>query len=103
QDAIVPAAVGVDIGCGMMAAQTPLDADRVAAVTPDLKRAIEAAVPTGFNVHRVPTGPARAWKGWAAMRFECEDKLRDRAMHQLGTLGGGNHFIEVSVDEDRRV
>ncbi len=113
--AIIPAAVGVDIGCGMIAARTSL----VAADLPDnlfgLRSAIEKAVPHGKTFGRRDQGawehvPNAADQAWSAMagRFKAItdkypklEKTNNRA--HLGTLGGGNHFIEVCLDEVNRV
>ncbi|MCU1720728.1 RtcB family protein [Pseudomonas sp. 5P_5.1_Bac1] len=115
QGAIIPAAVGVDIGCGMIAARTSL----VAADLPDnlfgLRSAIEKAVPHGKTFGRRDQGawehvPNAADQAWSAMagRFKAItdkypklEKTNNRA--HLGTLGGGNHFIEVCLDEVNRV
>ena len=115
QGAIIPAAVGVDIGCGMIAARTSL----VAADLPDnlfgLRSAIEKAVPHGKTFGRRDQGawehvPNAADQAWSAMagRFKAItdkypklEKTNNRA--HLGTLGGGNHFIEVCLDEANRV
>jgi tRNA-splicing ligase RtcB (3'-phosphate/5'-hydroxy nucleic acid ligase) len=115
--AIIPAAVGVDIGCGMMAARTSL----VASDLPDdlraLRAAIEAAVPHGRTDnggkndrgawHDLPGPQVQAWRelepGYRRI-VEKHPKL-DRGSHvtHLGTLGTGNHFIEVCLDQDQRV
>ena len=115
QGAIIPAAVGVDIGCGMIAARTSL----VAADLPDnlfgLRSAIEKAVPHGKTFGRRDQGawehvPNAADQAWSAMagRFKAItdkypklEKTNNRA--HLGTLGTGNHFIEVCLDEVNRV
>jgi len=115
--AIIPAAVGVDIGCGMMAAQTSL----VAADLPDnlgkLRRAIERSVPHGRTNHggsgdegsfRQPTAPAeKAWRKLKRGYHRITEKYprldRGRTLQHLGTLGTGNHFIELCVDEADRV
>jgi len=106
--AVAPAAVGVDIGCGMAALQT----DLVARDLPDdLKRsrlAIEAAVPVGREQHRrevwgALTPELRARCSALLDRFGDLDPsvngLQQRAAQQLGTLGGGNHFIELCLDQ----
>ena len=112
--AIIPAAVGVDIGCGMMAVRTSL---RAADLPDDLHRlrtAIEAAVPHGRTDNGGPNDRG-AWKdvpqanadAWAALRpgydvITAKHPRLDRGWHvqHLGTLGTGNHFIEVCLDED---
>jgi tRNA-splicing ligase RtcB len=111
--AIIPAAVGVDIGCGMIARRTSL----VASDLPDnlraLRTAIERAVPHGRtdNGGRNDRGawhspPAAQWAAWALLRPGYERIIAkhpklDRGQHvnHLGTLGTGNHFIEVCLDE----
>jgi tRNA-splicing ligase RtcB len=115
--AIVPAAVGVDIGCGMMAIQTSLNASQLPDNLHGIRDAIEKAVPVG----RTDQGGANdrgVWKHapehhvnvWAALepRYKAilakypklEHKQR---VNHLGTLGTGNHFIEVCLDEAGRV
>ncbi|QSB14716.1 RtcB family protein [Natronosporangium hydrolyticum] len=109
RQALAPAAVGVDIGCGMTAVRTSL----VDAELPDdlsrLRSAIEAAIPVGFGRHQRPVDPRRVrgldGKGWEPFWAGFGDlhasvgKLESRAAQQLGTLGGGNHFIEVCVEQ----
>ena len=99
--AIIPAAVGVDIGCGMAALKLPFKAAGAEGRLKEIRRAIESAVPVGFESHREPVAQARAWEGWS--RFEGVHRkvfyLRNKAMAQMGTLGGGNHFIELLADE----
>ncbi|WP_371364760.1 RtcB family protein [Pseudomonas sp. QL9] len=109
--AIIPAAVGVDIGCGMIAARTSL----MAADLPDnlhgLRSAIEKAVPHGKTFGRhdqgawddVPAHADQAWKSLAKRFKAITDKYprleKTNNRHHLGTLGTGNHFIEVCLDE----
>ena len=117
EGAIIPAAVGVDIGCGMMAVETSLDASRLPDDLKPLRRAIEEAVPHG-RTHggrrgdtgawpRVPRAPAEAWKALEPGYRELADKHpklgEGNDVNHLGTLGTGNHFIEVCVDERGRV
>jgi tRNA-splicing ligase RtcB len=117
--ALVPAAVGVDLGCGMVARETSLRAvdlpDDLAAV----RRAIERAVPHGRTDRGGPAdrgawGNPPAPVGRAARTLLDDPRFRRltegypslahrRAAHQLGTLGTGNHFIEVCLDEVDRV
>ena len=112
--AIIPAAVGVDIGCGMMAVLTDLNARDLPDNLHSIRTAIEAAVPVGRTHHggRGDKGawqiiPERSLEAWGANlkpRYEAilekHPKL-DRGNHanHLGTLGTGNHFIEVCLDE----
>ncbi|HEY4083477.1 MAG TPA: RtcB family protein [Burkholderiaceae bacterium] len=111
--AIIPAAVGVDIGCGMMAAKTTLRAEDLPDNLGPLRSAIERAVPHGS----VPRGRGRdtgSWENppesvdqiWAGLvgEFEALCELHPRLKNtnnrkHLGTLGTGNHFIEVCLDE----
>jgi len=111
RDAISPAAVGVDIGCGMAAVRTSLTADDLPDDLGRLRAAIEKAIPVGFGAHREPVDvtalrdlPADTRTGWRAF-WEGFDDLdaavghrREKAGVQLGTLGGGNHFVEVCLE-----
>lgn len=107
QGAICPAAVGVDIGCGMAAVKTRLDASTLDGKLPALRHAIERSIPTGFHQRREPHPTAveflaRSRPG--SMPSVATDSERKKAALQCGTLGGGNHFIEVCVDQnDSRV
>ena len=111
--AIIPAAVGVDIGCGMMAVQTDLNARDLPENLKGIRAAIEKAVPHGRTNHggRGDRGawsdiPARNMEVWAELKPRYDAILAkhsklDRGNHanHLGTLGTGNHFIEVCLDE----
>jgi hypothetical protein len=109
RSAVSPAAVGVDIGCGMTAVQTSLTTDDLPDSLRSLRSAIEAAIPVGFRAHRDPAAPLTGSGTQAAAadalfdRFDALDggvhRLRQKATLQVGTLGGGNHFIEVTSDE----
>ncbi|MGN6150521.1 MAG: RtcB family protein [Lysobacteraceae bacterium] len=115
--AIVPAAVGVDIGCGMIAARTTLVASDLPDNLAGVRSAIERAVPHGRTVERGrrdkgawANPPALAVEGWSQLvaDFEkiCERHPRLKNTNQfkhLGTLGTGNHFIELCLDEADRV
>lgn len=108
--AIIPAAVGVDIGCGMNAVRLSLKAGSLPDNLKPLRSAIEAAVPAGFSRHKEPTAErARidGLRGGVREIFrrhpQVERMLRyanETWMCQLGTLGGGNHFIELCIDEN---
>ena len=110
--AIIPAAVGVDIGCGMIAVQTSLMAKDLPLSLRGVRNAIEARIPVGFNMHQHLDAPRRA----AAQHMDAGlDRIlgkhpaivnRNKRLawtDQLGTLGGGNHFIELCLDERDRV
>jgi tRNA-splicing ligase RtcB (3'-phosphate/5'-hydroxy nucleic acid ligase) len=113
--AIVPAAVGVDIGCGMMAVRTTLAAGELPDSLASVRGAIETAVPHG----RTPGGrdkgswgnpPARVGAAWARLKPGFDAIVAKNAsiknsnhLTHLGTLGTGNHFIEVCLDEAERV
>src|SRR5580693_2776382 len=111
--AIIPAAVGVDIGCGMMAVQTDLNARDLPENLKGIRAAIEKAVPHGRTQHG-GRGDRGAWNDIPARNLEIWQTLKprydailgkhpklDRGNHSnhLGTLGTGNHFIEVCLDE----
>jgi tRNA-splicing ligase RtcB len=113
--AVIPAAVGVDIGCGMMAAQTTLTASDLPESLREVRAAIERAVPHG----RTPRGrdrgswehpPAPAQAAWAQLKAGFEAIVakhpavrQSNTLVHLGTLGTGNHFIETCLDERDRV
>ncbi len=111
--AIVPAAVGVDIGCGMVAQRTSLAASDLPDGLKALRHEIEQAVPHGGGKGRLgawreaPKPVGRAWRGLSdvyARIVDRHDKVAHRRpVEQLGTLGSGNHFIEVCLDEEDRV
>ena len=94
--AVWPAAVGVDIGCGMMARKTSIPADRLdTASQKALRHSIEREIPVGFEQKREPFDAALEWMRDRGKPHAASDALVRKALHQLGTLGGGNHFIEV--------
>lgn len=111
--AIIPATVGVDIGCGMNAVRLSLKAGQLPDNLAKIRQAIEAKVPVGFNQHASITAKMSTLDP-LAKRLKCiTDKhpgllkmLRNFERtwaRQLGTLGGGNHFIELCVDENQDV
>ena len=116
--AIIPAAVGVDLGCGMMAVRTSLTTDKLPDNLASLRAAIEKAVPHGRTAGGDPARDRGAWKdlpvpvaeGWARLKFRYANivaknpKLaRGTSAQHLGTLGTGNHFVEVCAGDDQRV
>jgi tRNA-splicing ligase RtcB len=107
--AIIPAAVGVDIGCGMIACRTSLTADDANARgdLASLRRSIEAAVPLSAGKYNSKIYGPGTGKRIAELEslpgVDAADAAAPRWRLQLGTLGSGNHFIEVSLDEERRL
>ncbi len=108
--AIIPAAVGVDIGCGMAAVMTDVTASQLPDGLAPLRAAIEAVIPVGQASHREP--PRAAEKAWTKRHRQGYEAIEARhpkiaekksAALQIGTLGGGNHFIELCLDEADRV
>ncbi len=104
--AIIPAAVGVDIGCGMMAARLSLTANELD--EPSLKKAfnqISRDVPVGFGQHAQGRDAAKRFKKELTRILQKHPGIGKRVgrhshwAQQLGTLGGGNHFIELCLDE----
>lgn len=108
--AICPAAVGVDIGCGMMAVKTDLDSKVVQDKITAIRLSIERSIPVGHEGNRSLTDSVSRWKEWKAfddLTVVGKDKdhreMLRRAQSQLGSLGGGNHFIEICLDTQDNV
>jgi tRNA-splicing ligase RtcB (3'-phosphate/5'-hydroxy nucleic acid ligase) len=101
RQAVCPAAVGVDIGCGMSAHKTSVPAERLTAEDlKNLRHSIEREIPVGREQKRQPFEDAVSWMDSHGAPATVPKAVAERALHQLGTLGGGNHFIEVCVDRD---
>ena len=99
--AVCPAAVGVDIGCGMTARKTSIASERFdGAALRKLRHSIEREIPVGHQQKKEPFRAALDWVGGAGRPSVASGPLLGKAIHQLGTLGGGNHFIEVCADRD---
>ncbi len=106
--ALMPAAVGVDIGCGMIAVRTQLGVEELPPDRSVLRKAIERSVPlsAGHDNRKIreTAGPRVAeLTGLAEEAGFDPGRYAGRWDHQLGSLGSGNHFIEVSADEEDRV
>ncbi|KAG5469674.1 hypothetical protein CUR178_01812 [Leishmania enriettii] len=116
--AIIPACVGVDIGCGMIAVETSLTAEDLPNSLEELRLAIELGVPHGRTHggrgaadagswrNGVPTNVQQVWKKHLANDFEelCRRQAqieRTNNLNHLGTLGTGNHFIELCLDDQQ--
>jgi tRNA-splicing ligase RtcB (3'-phosphate/5'-hydroxy nucleic acid ligase) len=100
QGAIVPAAIGVDIGCGMAAVKTPFMAEELEGKLKKIRLDLEAVIPVGFSQNKTTDKLVNNWHGWAGFKdlHKGVGNLQHKAEHQMGSLGGGNHFIEVCVD-----
>lgn len=110
--AIIPAAVGVDIGCGMLAVKTSLIANDLPDSLASLRFKLEAQIPVGFAQYQ-------GYNGMMADKFHktltvlltthpdidkhSKDSLYIKCSKQMGTLGGGNHFIEICLDTNQDV
>jgi tRNA-splicing ligase RtcB len=117
KQAIIPAAVGVDIGCGMNAVRLTLSASDLPDSLARIRSEIEAAVPVGFDQHESDKvrGSAHARQarvlddrldrivGKHPGVMKMQRKFAQTWICQLGSLGGGNHFIELCIDEAQRV
>lgn len=111
--AIIPAAVGVDIGCGMNAIRLSVKAGELPDNLRAIRLAIEAAIPVGFNMHktdRARESTIRALSGGLdrildkhRKIYSLQKKPYQTWIRQIGTLGGGNHFIELCLDENEDV
>jgi tRNA-splicing ligase RtcB len=113
KDAIIPAAVGVDIGCGMNAVRTSLKASDLPDSLVQIRHSIERGVPTGFGEHRDDDKIGRNVNVMIRDGLTGGDaevvtraiggEIMLKAARQIGTLGGGNHFIELCIDEAQDV
>lgn len=111
--AIIPAAVGVDIGCGMNAIRLSLKAEDLPDSLSNIRSHIESAVPVGFNAHEYTrlSGANERQIGEDLNKLVVKHpiikkmgkSLQQKAVSQAGTLGGGNHFIELCLDENNDV
>ncbi|MES3039391.1 MAG: RtcB family protein [Bdellovibrionota bacterium] len=109
--AVIPAAVGVDIGCGMMALRLNVNPEVILESTNQIRIAIESVVPVGRDKNKKVSKTASQWQGWARWKTlhatqghrRGESDLKSTAMAQLGSLGGGNHFIELCQDTQKNI
>lgn len=101
--AIIPAAVGVDIGCGMAAIQTDLDASGLPDDLGPLLSGIEAVVPAGVGQGHESFSVAKTIHKLGDPRTDLTLKQANTSLRQMGSLGSGNHFVEVCLDADEIV
>lgn len=101
KDVVIPNAVGVDIGCGMCAVKTSV---RIEEITPEMlrkqiMRGIRKQIPLGRAHHKVAQDEGLMPQGFDVDKMEVVKRQYVSALKQIGTLGGGNHFIELQKDE----
>jgi tRNA-splicing ligase RtcB (3'-phosphate/5'-hydroxy nucleic acid ligase) len=102
REAIIPSAVGVDIGCGVIATQTALRAEHLPDSLDPLLDRWSRHIPAGLGYWHADEDPQ--WRAFAAAhgvpdRVDSDARMRDKAPKQFGTLGSGNHFLELCADE----
>lgn len=103
-DAVIPAAVGVDIGCGMVAAELDLEASQLPDDLGPLLPRIERAVPAGTGRgHQRSSTRAHRWLDANQPTTDLSAQQAKTALRQFGSLGSGNHFVEICLDERDRV
>ncbi|MDY7008846.1 MAG: RtcB family protein [Cyanobacteriota bacterium] len=105
KEAIIPAAVGVDIGCGMCAVKMPFVADQLEGKLKKIRQDIEAAIPVGFSDNKEIEKSVTNWQRWKNFKelHPGVKNLESKALKQMGSLGGGNHFIELCLDTENNV
>lgn len=117
--AVIPSAVGVDIGCGMLAVRTGLKASDLPDSLASMRSSIEHDVPVGFSFHKDKLAVGGDSPAGAVLQQRYDTLMasfgdlalftglghfnQERMTQQVGTLGGGNHFIEVCLDESQQV
>ena len=105
KDAVIPSTVGVDLGCGVMAVRLPYKSDALDGKLELLFSEIERVIPVGFNEYAESVDEGRDWKGWnefSTLHQGVQDRKK-KALCQMGTLGGGNHYQEICLDTEDNV
>ncbi|MCB0802755.1 MAG: RtcB family protein [Flavobacteriales bacterium] len=105
QGALIPAAVGVDLGCGVMAVKTQLNVYKILANSKKIRCSIESVIPVGNSKNISSCSSVDSWDGWEGFKGLTygDENLKQKARLQLGSLGSGNHFIEICLDESNNV
>jgi tRNA-splicing ligase RtcB len=105
KDAVIPAAVGVDVGCGMAALKMPFRQEQLEGKLKKIRSDIELAIPVGFNQNKDTEKTVTNWQGWKDFKelHSGVQRLESKALKQMGSLGGGNHFIELCLDTEGQV
>lgn len=101
-DAIIPNAVGVDIGCGMCAVKTNWHVENLTSevLRKKIMKGIRKRIPLGMDHHEEPQDEKYLPQGHDIEKTEIVKQRQKAILHEVGTLGGGNHFIELQKDED---
>ncbi len=91
--------------CGMAAVKMPFKADRLEGKLKKIRLEIEAAIPVGFNANKEVETAVTNWQGWSDFKelHSGVQRFDDKALKQMGSLGGGNHFIELCIDTEEQV
>lgn len=97
--AIIPAAVGVNVGCGMSAIKTPFTAEQLEGKLKKIRLDVESAIPVGFNENKDVEKAVTNWQGWADFKDLHPEvqRLENKAMNQMGSLGGGKRLPHTVV------
>lgn len=97
---VVPAWIGFDVGCGVCALKTTFNKEDVIEHRDEIFKSVYRSIPTGYNHHKTN-------QDWNYSNLNVTIKLQQifnkNGLKQLGTLGGGNHFIEIGFDEDNKI
>ena len=101
-DAVIPNAVGVDIGCGMCAVKTSIKANEIPidVLRKKIMRGIRKLIPLGMEHHKEPQDEKYMPQGYDIEKLYVVKHQYTSATYQIGTLGGGNHFIELQKDDE---
>lgn len=102
KDVVIPNAVGVDIGCGMCAVKTNWKVSDipVEVLRKEIMRGIRKRIPLGMDHHKEPQDEQYLPQGYDLDKLEVVNRRQHSIRHEVGTLGGGNHFIELQKDEE---
>lgn len=103
--AVIPNAVGVDIGCGMCAVKTNWNVSDIPQeiLRKGIMSGIRKRIPLGMEHHKEPQDDKYLPQGHDISRLEIVNRRQNSILHEVGTLGGGNHFIELQKDEDGKL
>ena len=102
KDAVIPNAVGVDIGCGMCAVKTNWKVSEIPipVLRKEILSGIRKRIPLGMDHHEEPQSEENLPQGFDIDQLEVVKRRQHSILHEVGTLGGGNHFIELQRDEE---